>query len=109
MYPISQWCSFFVFLLPTKMSSSIQKRFEDSVQQVFREHFIGNMIKKRWELRPKNRAKNKNKILLTKLRLVLSWRMGITAFRLTPRELMFHIIEEYKKINHEGYLIKKYG
>ena len=83
--------------------SIIQKRFQESVVQVVREHFLGNTIKKRWELRPKKQA------VLQKLRLVLAWVMGPTVLKLKPRQVMYHIIEHYKNYDHDGYLTKKYG
>ena len=44
-----------------------------------------------------------------KLRLVLSWVMGPRVLKLKPKQLLYYIIEYYKKYDREGYLTKKYG
>ena len=83
--------------------NNINKRFQDSLEHVVQVHFSGNTTKSRWELRP-----NKKSVLL-KLRLVLSWVMGARVLKLEPKEIMYHILEYYKRLNHHGYLEKKYG
>ena len=83
--------------------NNIKKRFHTSLEQVVQDHFVGNTTKNRWELRPQKQS------VLLKLRLVLSWVMGPRVLKLAPKEVMYHIIEHYKRLNHDGYLEKKYG
>ena len=85
--------------------SNIQKRFEDSLEQMVRNHLKGNRTKKLWELYPPQDWK----VIMTKLRLVLSWVMGRKVLTMTDVVVMSHIMKEYKKYNHDGYLTKKYG
>ena len=83
--------------------NNITKKFQESLEQAVQEHLVGNVTKKRWELRPKKQA------VLHKLRLVLSWVMGPRALKLTPKQVLYYIIEHYKVLNHDGFLEKKYG
>ena len=81
----------------------INKKFQESLERVVDEHLVGNTTKRRWELRPKKQA------VLLKLRLVLSWVMGNRALKFTGKEVLYHIIEHYKRLNHDGFMEKKYG
>ena len=87
----------------TKQMSCIRKRFEESLQEVVKSNLVGNVNKQRWELQPQKKS------VLQKLRLVLSWKMGCRAIKLTPKQLLFHFIEEYKALDPSGFMLKKYG
>ena len=82
---------------------NINNKFQDSLERAVQKHLVGNTTKRRWELRPKKKS------VLLKLRLVLSWVMGTRALKFTPKEVLYHIIEQYKRLNHDGFMEKKYG
>jgi len=88
--------------------SNIQNKYQHSVEQAVRDHFVGNRSGERkdwhWCLHPDRDSDR----IIKKLQLVLSWVFGRKVLSMTPRELMFHTLEEYKKCNKDTYLTMKY-
>ena len=95
-------CSLFYFLT---IMSNIQKRFEDSLEQMVRHHLKGNRTKKLWELYPTQDWK----VILKKLRLVLSWVMGPKASE-SPNSIPDRVGEKTSQhiwtIISEGFFLK---
>ena len=91
-----------ISIFPDNMSN-IRQRFHDSLGRIVQDNFIGNTIKRRWELYPSQ----DHKFIIKKLRLVLvlSWVLGNKVHNMTPVELMTYTIDEYRKYDYDNYVI----
>ena len=88
--------------------SNIQNIYEVELKRICRSNLIGvrSGRKKDWYWRL---TADKNLDLTHKLRLILSWRFGGKVLLMTIQELLYHTIEEYKRVDYLGFQGLKYG
>ena len=86
---------------------TIQEQYLKCLESTFQDHFRGNPSAKHWELYTTT-GHDKDGLTM-KLRLTLSWVLGLKAMELTPTEVMRNIVDEYMKYQHKSYMIAKYG
>ena len=91
------------------MSKTIQQSFREALEQSVRDHLVGNSSGPQttwhWTVKP---AQEHRKIV-KKWRLILSWVLGSRVVHMSSGEILYHIIEEYKKYDYDSYLTLKYG
>ena len=88
--------------------SNIQNTYEVELKRICRSNLLGVRSGRRkdwyWMLRV-----DKRHDITNKLRLVLSWKFGRRVLRMTPHQVLYHTIEEYKRLDYLGYKGLKYG
>ena len=89
--------------------SNIQNRFHDSLERAVRDHLVGNSSGPRetwhWSLKPVQ----DHRLIIKKLRMILSWVFGDKVLTMTSDDVLKHTIEEYKKYDYDSFLTMKYG